>query len=149
MEQRTHWKGTATDLLTELARVTPEHARRARGAHGWPSVANQLSARVWRAAPGLGRVGISVERVVRGHKNERLLVISRRLAENADRPLASLAPAVDAENSRNSEGLPASDTASGTSDAGAASSTAGHGHTASDARGPQESARDGAARGES
>ncbi len=58
LEKRSHWTGTATDLLAELGRCVDDETRRS---FTWPRAANKLSNRLRRVAPALRAAGINVD----------------------------------------------------------------------------------------
>ena len=58
-ERGGEWKGTAAELLAELAGIAGDKAA---AAPGWPRKPNALSGRLVRLAPNLRRAGIDVER---------------------------------------------------------------------------------------
>ena len=66
------WSGTATELLAELNKRTPENITRRRD---WFSRPRQVSDAVRRLAPGFRKVGIEVEFTKSGHRRSRLIVI--------------------------------------------------------------------------
>jgi len=59
MDGRTAWSGSATDLLSNLAALTKDEARRDRE---WPSNSQKLSGRLTRLAPALRKSGIDTVR---------------------------------------------------------------------------------------
>ena len=59
MDGRTAWSGSATDLLSNLAGLTKDEARRDRE---WPSNSQKLSGRLTRLAPALRKSGIDIAR---------------------------------------------------------------------------------------
>lgn len=91
MAKTTSWEGTATDLLTELAKSVGEDVRRSRG---WPRTGRGISGALRRTAPALREVGIKIDfpeapggRV--GHDRQRLLRLWRA---EPSAPSASSAP---------------------------------------------------------
>lgn len=67
------WKGTSTDLLSAL------NARRGTSSapKGWPATARAVSARLFRTAPALRRIGIEHERSREADTGRRLITLTR------------------------------------------------------------------------
>ena len=86
------WSGTATKLLAEVNRRTPESVTQRRS---WFSKPRQVSDALRRLAPGLRRVGIEVTFVKVGRSRTRLVEIRRFPASAAS--AASAAPVLLAE----------------------------------------------------
>ena len=81
MDARTGWTGTATDLLSELAKLVEEDARRDKE---WPKNARALGGRLNRLAPSLRESGIEIKRgKSTDRKSARLLTLSHAAADGA------------------------------------------------------------------
>ena len=76
MEARRDYTGTATELLTALSALVPEHIRRGRQ---WPGSPKGLSGQLTRLAPALRRVGLAISSEREGHTGRRLIHIVREL----------------------------------------------------------------------
>ena len=74
------WSGTATELLTELNRRTPEHITKRKG---WFSRPRQVSDALRRLAPALRKVGLDVLFGRRGRAGTRIVEIERVSASAA------------------------------------------------------------------
>lgn len=68
------WTGTATELLSELNKLTPDHIKKGKG---WFSRPRQVSDALRRLAPGLRRVGFGVDFGRHGHTRTRVIEIVR------------------------------------------------------------------------
>ena len=95
MDSRTSWTGTATDLLSELAKLVEEDARLDKE---WPKNARALCWRLRRLAPALRKGGIEIEHDKTKDKiRTRLLTLSRkepRTQTQADIFAPALCPAI-------------------------------------------------------
>jgi len=88
MTDRAGWTGTASELLSKLEADLDDRIRKSKS---WPSVPNQLSRRLNRAAPVLREMGITLEHTLDGHARTRLIVISNTAKVSEDSPSASSA----------------------------------------------------------
>lgn len=70
VHQRGEWRGTATQLLVEVRRLTP------REEHNVPRGSAQLSAEIHRLATDLRKIGVEIESRRAGRRGERLILIS-------------------------------------------------------------------------
>ncbi len=78
--QRDEWKGTATDLLTELGNVIGDAAQKR---PDWPKSGRGLSGVLRRLAPNLRAVGIDVQFDTEGRGNDkRRIIIVRRFGRD-------------------------------------------------------------------
>jgi hypothetical protein len=78
MKGKTHWGGSATDLLTLLNDQAGDTARD----RTWPKKAHNLSNQLKRLAPNLRRLGLEVQTGVRGTDGSRLIKLSQHGPEN-------------------------------------------------------------------
>ncbi len=77
MEDRRHWRDTASELLRVLEVEVSELVVRLKA---WPKSASSLSNRLRRAAPSLRAVGIEVETGIRqGQNRTRMIEIRKRV----------------------------------------------------------------------
>jgi hypothetical protein len=84
MDSRTRWTGTATDLLSELAKLVEEDARRDRE---WPKNGRALGCRLRRLAPALRKSGTEIEHgKTSDKKRTRLLTLLRADEESPAQP---------------------------------------------------------------
>ena len=83
MDSRTSWTGTATDLLSGLAKLVEEDARRDKG---WPKNGQALSRVLRRLAPALRRSGIHFADLPRSDKKGTRLLSLSHIA-SAGKPL--------------------------------------------------------------
>jgi hypothetical protein len=82
------WEGTATELLSGLAYITPEAERHERK---WPKAGNALSGRLRRAAPSLREFGIDIQFDSKGDADNTKIIkidkIVRKIVRSSeDRP---------------------------------------------------------------
>ena len=75
MANRDQWKGTAQELLIELAPLVGEQAAKERD---WPKRPNTLAGKVRRAAPALRKIGVHVAFDRDGHDGARIIAIEKR-----------------------------------------------------------------------
>ena len=68
------WSGTATELLVELNKRTPENITRRKD---WFSRSRQVSNALRRLAPGLRRVGVEVTFARQAHTGRRLICVEK------------------------------------------------------------------------
>ena len=87
MASREQWKGTAQELLLELAPLVGEQAAKERD---WPKRPNTLAGKVRRAAPALRKIGIHVAFDRDGHDGARIIAIEKR-SKPEQRPESSSA----------------------------------------------------------
>jgi hypothetical protein len=74
MAGRMSWKGTATELLEELNRISSESARRQLS---WPKGPRALSGSLRRLAPNLRAAGVAVTLSMKGHAGRRFLRLEK------------------------------------------------------------------------
>jgi hypothetical protein len=93
------WRGTAQELLDELAARADEETRRRRERmRSWPKTPRGLAGDLRRLAPVLRQRGIAVEFAREGHERRRLITLMR--AEGANQPSASSASSAPGQNAR-------------------------------------------------
>lgn len=90
MRDRLIWKGTASDLLTELERHSEESTVKSRY---WPKASNIFKRQLNRLAPDLKALGIDLHEIRAGHDRTRLLVLEKVVK------ISSLSSASDWKNS--------------------------------------------------
>lgn len=83
------WRGTASDLLEELNRRTPEAATRHKD---WYSRPRQVADHLRRLAPGLRRTGIDVTFKKEGHDRRRIIVLEEVGNKSSPSSAASAGP---------------------------------------------------------
>ena len=88
MASHNEWKGTAQELLAELAPLVGERAAKE---PDWPKRPNTLAGKLRRAAPALRRIGIHAAFNRDGHDHERIITIEKRgkPEQSLERPSAS------------------------------------------------------------
>ncbi|MCI0458977.1 MAG: hypothetical protein L0Z62_18620 [Gemmataceae bacterium] len=91
---KSHWEGTAADLLALLNREAGERVK----ARGWPSTARVLSGMLRRLAPTLRRAGITVEFTRAGRARQRLVRITNETEHQGKIPSASSALSAATDN---------------------------------------------------
>ncbi len=72
MEKRTEWRGTATDLLSVLAKAAGERVAKSKTCPGSPQA---LSGRLRRAATFLRKIGIEIDHIKEGRARTRVIHI--------------------------------------------------------------------------
>lgn len=92
MTARTEWTGTASELLGTLDEEVGEKVRKAKT---WPSSANALSGRMRRAATFLRKVGIDIAFERKGRARTRIIRISHKPENMAQKPSLSSATSAD------------------------------------------------------
>ena len=86
------WTGTATDLLTELNKRTPENITKRKG---WFTRGRQVSDALRRLAPALRKVGIEATFDRYGHARTRVIGITRISASAASASPENIGPTAD------------------------------------------------------
>jgi len=81
MEERTEWKGTATDLLGALAEMAGERIAKSKT---WPNGPQALSGRLTRAATFLRNIGIEIDYMKEGRARTRIIHITAAATDPAD-----------------------------------------------------------------
>jgi hypothetical protein len=104
------WKGTASELLTELERHTEDSTVKSRY---WPKASNVFKRQLNRLSPDLKALGIEVSENREGHDRTRVLVLEKVVK------ISSVSSADDIKTSETTQGglLTADDTADDTRDA--------------------------------
>ena len=103
MEERTEWKGTATDLLGALAEAAGERVAKSKI---WPASPRALSGRLRRAATFLRKIGIEIDHVKEGQARTRIIHIKAGGNSGAPdyRGLQPSAPSASSANSPKGNG---------------------------------------------
>lgn len=92
MQDKTRWRGSATDLLEQLEKIVGDKISRS---SVWPKSARALSGRLTRAATFLRKIGIDVDRGKAGRGAERSRTIQIFRVSDSIQKIASTSSPID------------------------------------------------------